>query len=659
MSDSQWLQVSHDNENALLSQNLTLGSQCFDYLPEACFVVDPFNDVVVHSNALGRDLWLRCKGGREASQNECVDRVFSSWFGDQMPHLVLFTQQALEQGEAWSDELSLVCADGERLSIEMNIRRVELGENTLLIFLLRDASTVHERHNQSALNRYHRGGLIQWRRMEQVFQDIERENQLILNAAGEGIYGVDVEGKTTFMNPAAEKMLGYDAVEVVGQNMHALIHHSHENGHHFHEEACPIFTSFRDGEIRNVDNECFWRKDGSYFPVEYTSTPIRDNGQLVGAVVLFRDVSERKEAESNLKMALEEVRKLKQQLELENAYLKEELGEEYNYHEIVGKSEAVRNIIQKIEWVAPTDANVLICGETGTGKELIARAIHQRSERCNRPLIRVNCAAIPKELFESEFFGHIKGAFTGALAHRVGRFELADGGTLFLDEVGEIPLDLQGKLLRVLQDQQFERVGDVQTRRVNVRVIAATNRNLAQAVEEKTFREDLYFRLNVFPIESAPLRKRIVDIPLLASHFLKKACQKFNKPQLRLSVADTTALCAYAWPGNIRELENVIERQVILCRGKRLHFDLPSEAFNQVKTDQTEPEPLNSAGATEVLTEDDRRQGERMNIVNALKRSRGKVFGPQGAAEILQVKPTTLASRIKRYRINPAEFKVA
>jgi transcriptional regulator with PAS, ATPase and Fis domain len=236
---------------------------------------------------------------------------------------------------------------------------------------------------------------------------------------------------------------------MVGRTMHSLIHHSHGDGSPYAESACPIYAAFRDGVVHRVDNEVFWRKDGRLFAVEYTSTPIVDRGQLIGAVIVFRDVSDRRETEQRLHSALDEVSRLKKKLELENAYLQEEIWAEHNHREIVGRSSVISDVIRQIELVAPTDASVLITGESGTGKELIARAIHQASRRRERALIRVNCAAIPHNLFESEFFGHVKGAFTGALKDRAGRFELADGGTLFLDEVGEIPPDLQGKLLRV------------------------------------------------------------------------------------------------------------------------------------------------------------------------------------------------------------------
>ena len=328
----------------------------------------------------------------------------------------------------------------------------------------------------------------------------EAMNQLILRAAGEGIYGVNAEGKTTFVNPAAARMLGWKAEDLVGHDMHSIVHHTRPDGSHYPEHDCPIYAAFRDGAVHQVDTEVFWRKDGTSFWVEYTSTPIRDHGHVVGAVIVFRDITQRREADEKLRAAREEVDRLRERLELENAYLQEEIRIEGNHHGIVGRSAAIQKVLRQVELVAPTDATVLITGESGTGKELIARAIHDASKRSRRPLIRVNCATIPRELFESEFFGHAKGAFAGAERDGVGRFELADGGTLFLDEVADMPVELQGKLLRVLEENNFERVGDEQTRTVDVRVIAATKRDLKQEVRRGRFREDLYFRLDVFPI---------------------------------------------------------------------------------------------------------------------------------------------------------------
>ena len=312
-------------------------------------------------------------------------------------------------------------------------------------------------------------------------------------------------------------------------------------------------------------------------------------------------------------------------------------------------------MLKRVEAVANTPATVLLHGESGVGKELVAHAIHARSPRAEGPLVKVNCASIPKDLFESEFFGHIKGAFTGAVSDRIGRFELADGGTLFLDEVGEIPLELQGKLLRVLQDQQFERVGENRTRAVNVRVIAATNRDLKAEVNDKQFREDLYFRLNVFPIESVPLRRRIEDIPMLAQEFLERARVKFNRPKLTLTKADVEKLKQYDWPGNVRELENVIERQVITAEGK-LDFDLGGRDQAAVDSQAAERPPARHSGS-EVMTEQDIQELEKANLIRALTATEGRVSGDDGAAVMLGMKPTTLASRLKKLGISPSRFK--
>ncbi|MBI1202504.1 MAG: PAS domain S-box protein [Rhodopseudomonas sp.] len=480
-----------------------------------------------------------------------------------------------------------------------------------------------------------------------AFGRIERENQLILRAAGEGIYGVNADGKTTFVNPAAERMLGWSADELVGHDMHALVHHSHPDGSPYHDHDCPIYAAFRDGAVHHVDHEIFWRKDGSSFWVDYTSTPIHDDGVLIGAVIVFRDVSQRREAEEKLRAAHDEVDRLRKRLEQENAYLQEQIRIDGNHHGIIGASAAIQQTLRQVELVAPTDATVLITGESGTGKELVARAIHDASKRGHRPLIRANCAGIPADLFESEFFGHAKAAFPGALRDRVGRFELADGGTLFLDEVGDIPLELQGKLLRVLQEGQFERVGEVRTRRVDVRVIAASHRDLKAEVRKGRFREDLYFRLNVFPVELVPLRERTDDIPLLAVHLLRGAAKKLKTGPLRLSEADARRLTQYAWPGNIRELQNVIERAAILARNGRVRIDLP-DFGGPLHTGRRNGSVLAKAA---VLTEDSRRERDRDNILAALAACGGKVFGPGGAAELLDVKPTTLASRIKTFGI--------
>jgi len=304
------------------------------------------------------------------------------------------------------------------------------------------------------------------------------------------------------------------------------------------------------------------------------------------------------------------------------------------------------NVRAAIETVAPTDANVVISGETGTGKEIVTRAIHALSSRHDQPLIKVNCASIPRELFESEFFGHVKGAFTGAIKDRVGRFQLAHQGTLFLDEIAEIPLDIQGKLLRVLQEGEFERVGEAKTRRADVRIIAATNRNLKEEVEGGRFRQDLYYRLNVFPIEVPPLRHRGDDTRLLANHYLERAVRKLSRGPRSLTSAEAARLLSYDWPGNVRELQNVIERAVITNRGGPLSFDLPSSEGSG---------PSRPGGAVraeiDLVSDAEMRRRERDNMLRALEQTSWRVYGPEGAAALLGVKATTLASRIKKLEL--------
>jgi transcriptional regulator with GAF, ATPase, and Fis domain len=338
--------------------------------------------------------------------------------------------------------------------------------------------------------------------------------------------------------------------------------------------------------------------------------------------------------------AFEEIAFLKERLEEENSYLREEVSAVRGSSDLVGESAALRKVQQQIELVAPTDATVLVTGESGTGKELVARAIHTRSPRASRSMIAVNCGAVPEALFESEFFGHVKGAFTGALRDQAGRFELADGGTLFLDEIGEVPLPMQAKLLRVLQEQEVERVGDTRPRKVNVRIIAATNRDLKAEVEAGRFRQDLFYRLSVFPIENPPLRDRREDIPRLAEHFIRTAAKRMNRRPPKFTSAAARQLTAHDWPGNVRELQNAVERAVILAQGGPLQFDPPSSSRPTSK-------PPQILDGSPVLTRADLKQRERESIAAALAQTNGKIFGPTGAAALLGMRPTTLASRIK------------
>jgi len=391
----------------------------------------------------------------------------------------------------------------------------------------------------------------------------------------------------------------------------------------------------------------------------YNGVPIIYKGEVLGLIAVFSRANVPTGAEvwgrvfadhiagaiANAR-AFQEIQRLKSQLEQQNAYLQEEVVEAKAFGDLVGQSAALRQIVSQIDLVAPTDASVLILGETGTGKELVAHEIHRRSKRKEKALVRVNCASIPKELYESEFFGHARGAFTGAIKDRAGRFEAAEGGTLFLDEIGEVPLELQGKLLRALQEKRYERVGEDRTRFADVRIVAATNRDLKKEVTAGRFREDLYYRLNVFPIQVVSLRERKEDVALLAQYFIKLSAKELGCPKPRLTPAGMVQLQSYDWPGNIRELRNVIERAVILARGGALEFDLPtgsevSPAILPTRANEANPE-------REFFTESEMQQRERNNILAILKKSGWKIKGADGAAELLGVKPTTLLSRMKK-----------
>jgi PAS domain S-box-containing protein len=383
------------------------------------------------------------------------------------------------------------------------------------------------------------------------------------------------------------------------------------------------------------------RADGTFRWVFDTGAPrFSSTGEFLGYIGSCVDITDRKESEVALRTALEEVNQLKNQLHEENIYLREEIKLEHNFSEIVGHGDAIKYVLHKIEQVAPTDSTILIMGETGTGKELAARAIHGESLRRDRPLVKVNCAALTASLIESELFGHEKGAFTGATSRKIGRFELADGATIFLDEIGELPLELQVKLLRVIQEGEFERLGGTRTIKVNVRLIAATNRHLWEEVQKGRFREDLWYRLNVFPITMPPLNQRGEDIPLLVEHFVSRFSKKMGKKITSVAPATLNALRNYSWPGNVRELANVIERAVINNGDTVLRIPNISEALR----------------AEEKSTSDKTlEEMEREYIITVLDNTGGRIEGPHGAARILGLHPSTLRSRMAKLKIKPQQ----
>ncbi|WP_152087555.1 sigma-54 interaction domain-containing protein [Pseudoalteromonas sp. A25] len=462
--------------------------------------------------------------------------------------------------------------------------------------------------------------------------------ELLLNAVGEGVYGFDLSGNAVFINPAAERMTGWQAKELLGKKIHQYHHHSHADGTPYPADECQIYCTMFDGKRRHVKNEVFWRKDGSSFAVEYTSTPVYRQGKLIGAVAIFRDISKQQETERALRSALEQVQLLSEQLKDENAYLLSELNEDWQDSGLVGSSHIFKTMLSQIELVGQTASTVLILGENGTGKELVARNLHRLSDRNQQPFVKVNCAAFTPSLLESELFGHEKGAFTGANERRKGRFELANKGTLFLDEVGELPLEAQSKLLRVLQEQEFERVGASHTISVDIRVIAATNRDLWKMVEQGLFRMDLYYRLNVFPITVPALRERKEDIPMLCTNIIKQLNKRLGKQLEGVSNSTVEQLKEYDWPGNIRELQNVLEREAILSTTRLLQLSQPLSPAHKVL----------QSGHKDDLTLD---AAQKKHITRVLEACMWQVAGPRGAASKLGLNESTLRSKMKKLGI--------
>ncbi|HXI52290.1 MAG TPA: sigma 54-interacting transcriptional regulator [Candidatus Saccharimonadales bacterium] len=461
---------------------------------------------------------------------------------------------------------------------------------------------------------------------EGMSADPETFYRAVLESLFEAVLITDAARRIRYASRRIADITGYEPAELVGRTVSEVFL---PEGHG-RRAACGA-NGADDSEPQCLEVEVR-RKDGGLHWVYLQTTPYRnEHGETVGTVAAMSCIKQRKD------------------LELANELLRDDLRR--NFGNIVGNSPALGKVLGQIATVAPTEANVLILGESGTGKELVAQAIHDLGARKERSLVRVNCASIPKDLFESEFFGHVRGAFTGAVRDRVGRFELANGGTLFLDEVGEIPLDLQSKLLRVLQEGQFERLGDDRTRTVAVRVIAATNRDLLAEAEAGRFRVDLYYRLSVFPIELPPLRARAEDIAPLAAHFLAQSARRLGVPTPSLAPFHVRDLQGYDWPGNVRELQNVIERAVILSRQGPLQFDLPRREVSRLPVARPRALPAEDAPPGE-LSLDELIVREREIIVSALQRCHGKIYGTDGAAALLNIKPTTLVSKMKRLKVD-------
>ncbi len=456
-----------------------------------------------------------------------------------------------------------------------------------------------------------------------------RFSDYTIESISEGVYWINEQAEFVRANEGAARMLGYSQEELIGLSGKDI------NPSFTKEMSQEYWQKTREKGVFVFETE-HERKDGQLIPVEITNNVFHFEGQEF-RVSIVRDITERKERERQILKAMAEVEKLKNQLQEENVYLREEIKLDLNVSNIITSNRRFKALLDEARQVSETDATVLITGESGTGKELLALAIHNLSSRKSRPMIKVNCASLPATLIESELFGHEKGAYTGAMQRKTGRFELAMEGTIFLDEIGELPLELQAKLLRVIQEKEFERLGGTETIRSDVRIIAATNRDLEKEVAAGNFREDLYYRINVFPLETIPLRERKEDIPPLVKFFIEKYALKSAKDIKNISKKALEALQSYSWPGNVRELENLIERAVILTKG------------HVVEAGPWLPKAKALTGK-KVLTLE---EVEKQHIREVLTMTDGKISGPEGAAELLGLNQNTLYSRLRKFDLIP------
>ncbi len=487
-------------------------------------------------------------------------------------------------------------------------------------------------------------------------EEAERRYRTVADFTHDWEYWRRPDGSFAYVSPSGRRTTGYEAAEFEQRPslLDEIVLEEDRPLWREHDENARIGggSSQLEFRIRRADGQVRW--------IEHVCSPVTgDAGGFLGVRGSNRDVTEKKRSEEELRAALAEIQRLRDRLEADNTYLREQVEPEIGFEGIIGRSDVLRYVLSRVQQVAPTSSTVLLQGETGVGKELVAHALHNLSPRRARPLVKLNCAALPPSLVESELFGHEKGAFTGAVALRKGRFEIADGSTLFLDEVGELPLELQAKLLRVIQDGELERVGGTTTLKTDVRLVAATNRRLDEEVRAGRFREDLWYRLNVFPITMPPLRQRREDIPALVQHFVEKHCRKQGRPVLQVSQGTMQDLQAHEWPGNVRELEAVVERAVITSTGEALRIgDDHGPRAPEASTEADRPAPTGEttgsapaggpapAGSAKTLVD-----LERDHIVATLERTYWRLEGENGAAALLGLNPSTLRSRMRKHGI--------
>jgi len=497
--------------------------------------------------------------------------------------------------------------DGSEFPVDIMLSPVETAEGRVIVSVVRD--------------------ITQRKQAEQALRESENRFRSLFEFSPDAIIVTDREGKIAEVNGQVERFFGYDRAELLGQTVEILVPERFRSAHVGHRKE---YSAHAQTRPMGVGLELYGRrKDGAEFPVDIMLSPVEAGRPFVLTVI--RDLSE--------KMRIQEELERK---EREKQYLEEELNLEHSFEDIIGESGKLKQVLKQVETVASTDATVLILGETGTGKDLIARAIHHLSPRGERTFVKLNCAAIPTGLLESELFGHEKGAFTGAISQKIGRLELAHQGTLFLDEVGDLPPELQPKLLRALQEKEFERLGGTRTIPVDVRLVAATNRNLEKMVADREFRSDLYYRLRVFPVTIPPLRDRREDIPLLVRYFVTKHARQMDKRIETIPPDVMKALAKWSWPGNVRELENFIERAVILTKGVALRIPLA-----ELQSSAAEAAPADDSTLETT---------EREHILRVLRETKGLIAGPKGAAARLGLKRTTLNSKLKKLGIGRDDY---
>ncbi len=563
------------------------------HIDDAIYVVDPERDKILDINP-------RACSMLGYSREELLSLPVSAVHPSEMPKFLAFAKSVFEKGNGWIGQLTCLTRLGVALPVEISASTIDIGGRTCMISLVRD--------------------ITERKQAEEMLQEREEQYRDLYENAPVAYYSVSIDGRIHKANQRAEELFGYALDDLIGKPVFDLYADTPAGK----EKAQEVFQRVRDGEEISGEELEICRRDGRQACINLTVRPIRDaEGRFMATRSMAVDITKRKQAERAL---LDEV-KIK-----------------YDYEEIIGKSAVLQNVLKQVELVATTDTTILVLGETGTGKELICRAVHHLSPRNARPLIKLNCASIPSGLIESELFGHEKGAFTGAISQKQGRFELAHGGTIFLDEIGDLPIEAQTKLLRVLEDQEFERVGGTRTVKIDTRAIAATHRDLEQMIKEGSFRQDLFYRLNVFPVRLPPLRDRREDIPLLANNFARRMRVRLGRPLCEISGAAMQRLLAYPWPGNVRELENIMERAALLCDGPTIDREHIQVEVNlrSVAEGEGQVRPLHEV--------------ERAHIIEALRAANGRVSGKGGAAELLGLKPTTLESRMKRLGISRMAF---